>query len=179
MSINTANNPRVVVAVAILLFVVGAGLTAYGVSEYRAQSQVIDDVDEVEATIVSVDLEAYENGEQSNIRRDRWEEHEADLTWHLAVEFEYEYAGEPYRSTKFDAAGGVPTYSDWDDARDARDNYQEGDRVTAYVPADEPSEAFFEEGMPTLVYGTIGFGILLLLGAIWVPIAHRFGIGQH
>ena len=177
MTLHTTDNPKMIIIVAVLLFVIGAALTAYGVSEYRTQSEVLDDVVEVDATVTDVDITPYHNGEEADIRADRWSEYEESLTWYLTIEFEYAYEGETYRSSNFSAVGAIPTYDEWDDARDAEDEYAVGDRVTAYVPPDDPGEAFLEPGMPFAIYGVIGFGAVLLIGAIWLPFAHRFDIG--
>lgn len=173
------NNTRFVIVLAIALFLVGAVILAYGVTEYRAQSQVLDDVDEVDATITAVELETYDDdGTSTTVDQQRTQGEFGDgVTFHLTVTFEYEYDGDQYQSSKFDAIGSVPTYDDWEDARDARDEYAEGDRITAYVPPDDPGNAFLDGGMPMGVYAIMGFGGFLMLGGLWIPIAHRFGIG--
>lgn len=179
ISLNTTDNPRRIIVLSIALLVIGGGLVAYGVTEYQTQSEVLADVDEVQATIIETDIQYHDATGQTTGVSDQTSDHmDDDTQYRLHVVFEYEYDGQQYESSKFDAVGSFPTYDDHQDATDALADYNVGDQVTAYVPPDDPGEAFLEEEMPFVIYALIGFGAFLVLGAIWIPIAHHFGIGR-
>lgn len=175
---NLTNNVTFVIGLSIVLLLAGGGMLAYGFSEYQTQSEVLADVEEVDATIIESDFQLDEaTGQTTGERDDFADRPEDDRRYALHVVFEYEYEGQQYESSNFDAAGAIPTYDDRSEAREALEDYAEGDRVTAYVPPDDPDEAFLEDEMPFVIYGLMGFGALLMIGAIWVPIAYHFDIG--
>lgn len=175
---NITNNATFVTGLSIVLLLVGGAMLAYGFSEYQTQSDVLGDVEEVEATIIDAEVQLDEaTGQTTGERDDYVDRADDDRRYALNVVFTYEYEGQQYESSYFDAVGSIPTYDERSEAMEALEDYAEGDRVTAYVPPDDPDEAFLDEEMPFVIYGLIGFGALLIIGAIWVPIAYHFDIG--
>ena len=162
-SLNTTDDPRVIVVMGVLLLVVGVGLTAFAVMEYQSQVNALDNADEVEATIVDSEVLLYDDGFDSTGTDDR-DPDEREYRKH--VEFEYEYEGQQYRSTNIDIAGTTERYDEREDAETALAEYPEGGQVTAYVDPDDPDEAFLEAGVPTTTYLLIGFGAFLIVGAV-------------
>lgn len=171
ISVNTTDSTALVVVMGVLLFAVGIGMTAYGVGEYRSYEDALDDAAEVEATIVESSVQPYSPGVSDGRSSDRNRDDE-DREYRLVVEFEYEFEGQQYRSSNFDLAGTTREYDSRSKAQRERENYLEGDQVTAYVRPDEPGEAFLEGGMPWVVYGILGFGALLIVGPFVMFGAH-------
>lgn len=179
ISFNTTDNPVVIGLLTVFLFMAGAGMAAVGVMEYQETRDLLEDAEEVEATIVAVEIDIEEGiGADGGISDRTSHEFDDDTTFYLHIEFEYEYDGVERSSTNFDAVGSIPSYNEWEDAQEASEEYSVGDRETAFVPPDDPDEAFLEGDMPFTVYGLIGFGVLLLVASVFLPIAFRFDIGR-
>ena len=89
------------------------------------------------------------------------------------IEFEYTYDGASYTASNVDPpADGVDTvrkYSSESRARAHLDEYEEGERVTAYVDPDRPGEGFLEaetntvRNLVTVLFG----GAVVLIGGVF------------
>ena len=168
-SLNTTDDPRVIVVTGILLLVVGVGLTAVGVMEYQSQVSALDEADEVEATITESEVLLYEDEFDSTGTDDRYSD---EREYRKHVEFEYEYEGQQYRSTNIDIAGTTERYDEREDAKAALAAYPDGGQVTAYVDPNEPDEAFLEAGIPITTYILLGFGTFLVAGAVVMAVVY-------
>ena len=176
LSTNASADTRTVLAFAIILLVGGIVVTAMGIGAYQSQTEALDNAVEVEATIVTSEVEVYEDEFRSTPRdRDRVRGTTETPEYRLVIEFEYEFEGEQYRSSNIDVAGSVEKFDDRSDAQEALAEYPEGSQTTAYVNPDEPGEAFLEDELPLGTYLIPGFGGFLLFGSVvlWGVFAFR------
>ena len=135
-------------------------MAAHGYGEYQSQRATLDDAVEVEATVVESDVQSFRDGDDGTVYR-------------LTVTYEYEYEGERYEVSSFDTSGTKSKeYDSQSDAREALDEYPEGDRITAYVPPDDPGAAFLENDLPLSVYMIPGFGGFLVAASIFLCLNH-------
>jgi hypothetical protein len=141
---------------AMILLVLGLGLTGYGAYDYVQQSDAIRSADEVDATITDLEIET-ESARAGNAR----------VNYEPRVEFTYEYQGESYTGTNVFPATIAPEYEQRSNAESVIDEYEEGMTVTAYVDPADPNDAFLKNktsNTPLLAAG-IGAVISLLAAA--------------
>lgn len=141
---------------AMLLLVLGLGVTGYGAYDYVQQSDAIRNAVEVDTTITDVGVET--TSARSGNAQVKYEPH---------VEFTYEYQGESYTGTNVFPATIAPEYEQRSNAESVIDEYEEGMTVTAYVDPTNPDGAFLKNktsNTPLLAAG-IGAVISLLAAA--------------
>jgi len=141
------SSSRLGIAVVLL---VGVATMGYGAYSYVEQTSALGDAEQVEATIVETGVETVDQ------RR--------GTAYAPAATFNYTYGGESYSSSNV-YPGPLPReLNSRQAARDVVAEYERGETVTAYVPAERPKKAYLlkeSSDKPLLV---IGFGVLFLLG---------------
>ncbi|SDM98113.1 Protein of unknown function [Halogranum gelatinilyticum] len=138
---------------ALVVLVFGCALAGYGVYDYVQQDDAVRDAVEVDATITDVGVETRSTTGSS------------DVEYQPTVRYSYEYEGESYAGTDLFAASIPPSYDTESAAEEVVAGYETGETVTAYVPPDDPNDAFVrtERSNSPLLAAGIG-GILALLG---------------
>lgn len=134
---------------AILLLVVGVGLTGYGVFDGTQQSNAQEAVVAVNATVTGVGTER------------------VDLKFVPRVEYTYEFRGQSYTGTNLYATDLLTPYERRSAAESAVEDYERGTTVTAYVDPTEPENAFLEQRSSTTPSTATVIGALLaFFGAV-------------
>lgn len=150
---------------AILLLLLGLGLTGYGAYDYVQQSDTIRNAVEVEATITETDVvtEGSVSGQTGG-----------KVQYEPRVEFTYEYQGVSYTGTNIFPTHIAPEYDQRSKAESVISEYETGTTVTAYVDPNDPSDAFLKNKTSdtSLVAAGIG-GVISLLGGASVWKKHR------
>lgn len=137
----------------LLALVVGFGAMGYGAYGYVEQSSALDSAVEVDATVSDTAIE------QRSGRR--------DTDYSPVVTFEYTYEGETYTSSNVYPGPLGREFDAREAAREKLDEYEPGDTVTAYVPADSPGNAFLERERSNQPFFLIGFGALFVVGTTY------------
>jgi hypothetical protein len=128
-----------------VLFAVG-GLILLGLGGYVLYTQytAIQTAETVNATIESATLEA-----------------KAGSKFAPAVTYSYEYEGEQYRNDVL-YPGIVTQETSGDRAFEISHEYEQGDRITAYVDPEDPAEAFLIDKFASrMILGFIGGGVFI------------------
>ncbi|MFC6875449.1 DUF3592 domain-containing protein [Halobellus marinus] len=141
---------------ALLLLVLGLGVTGYGAYDYVQQSDAIRSAVEVDATITDVGVETT-SAPAGN----------AQVKYEPRVEFTYEYQGESYTGTNVFPATIAPEYEQRSNAESVIDEYEDGMTVTAYVDPADPNDAFLQNKTSNTPLLAAGIGaVISLLGAV-------------
>jgi hypothetical protein len=143
---------------ALILLILGVGVTGYGAYDYVQQSDAIRNAVETDATLTEVDVVAQGSvGGASG----------GDVDYEPDVTFTYEYQGQTYTETNVFPADIAPEYDTESKAESVIREYEEGSPVTAYVDATDPSHAFLKNRTSNQPLIAAGIGIVLsLLGAV-------------
>lgn len=134
------------VALALLL---GLGTIGYGAYSDTAQSSALE---RINATVVSTSVETIEER--------RGTEYSPQAT------FNYTYGGQSYTSSNV-YPGKLPReFGSEESARDRIDGYEPGETVTAYVPPENPGNAFLKHESSNKPFLVIGIGAVFVLGTL-------------
>ena len=140
-------SPKTRLVLAVLL---GIGTVGYGGYSYLSQTSALESSVTVEATIIETSIE-------KNTGRG------VDYTPHAT--FRYAYQDETYRSSNV-FPGPLPrTFGSREKVRAKFDGIEAGDRVRAYVPKDDPENAYLKRSSSTKPLLVMGVGVISLLGA--------------
>ncbi|QGX93899.1 DUF3592 domain-containing protein [Haloplanus rallus] len=142
---------------ALILFIVGLGITGYGAYDYVQQSDAMRNAAEVDATITEVDVvtESSVGGAAGG-----------EISYEPRVEFRYKYQGTTYTGTNVFPADINPEY-DKSNAEAVIDEYEEGESVTAYVDSTDPDHAFLKNKTSNQPLIAAGIGAMIsVLGAV-------------
>lgn len=137
-------------AVVIVLSLIALGYLAY---DYHEQTTLIDEAEEVEATVVDVGIEEIDERRGTSYRPD--------------VEYGYEYDGSRYTSDNVFPPGiFVRDYHSRQEASEITSLYEEGENTTAYVDPSNPETSFLRATPPRqpIWYG----GLLMMLFSLTV-----------
>lgn len=145
------NGPSGTLQIALALLV-GLGAMGYGAYSYTAQSSALDSAETVEATIVSTSIET--------VSQRRGTEYSPQAT------FNYTYEGETYTSSNVYPGKLAREFGSEEDARAQLEGYEPGDTVTAYVPSDDPGNAFLKHESSNKPFLVIGLGGVIVLGTV-------------
>lgn len=137
---------------AMMLLVLGLGLTGYGAYDYVQQSDAMRNAVEVNATVTETSVET-KSSRAGN----------AQVNYEPHVEFTYEYLGESYTGSKVFPANIAPEYDQRSEAQAVIDEYEEGTTVTAYVNQDDPSDAFLKNKTSNTPLIAAGIGAVISL----------------
>ncbi|WP_318568669.1 DUF3592 domain-containing protein [Salinigranum marinum] len=141
---------------AVVLLVIGLGVTGYGVFDYVQQSDAVRESVEVDATITEVGVET-ESSPSSG----------TGVEYEPRVEFAYEYRGDSHTGTDLFPAEIAPRYDTRSAAESAVRAYEEGTTVTAYVDPDDPDDAFLRHETSNAPLLAVGIGaVFALLGGL-------------
>ncbi|MBB6645994.1 DUF3592 domain-containing protein [Halobellus ruber] len=132
---------------AMILLVLGLGVTGYGAYDYVQQSDAIRNAVEVDGTIteVGVDTQSSVSGQSGG-----------DVRYEPRVKFTYEHQGTTYTGTHVYPADISPEYDQRSKAESVVAEYEEGASVTIYVDSTDPSHAFLENktsNQPLMIAG--------------------------
>lgn len=136
---------------AVIMLVVGLGVSGFGAYDYVQQSQAVSDSVEVNAELVSTGVEAVSVSSSPG----------AD--YKPTVEFTYDYEGTSYTSTNVFPAAVSRTYDTESAARDVIADYEQGTTVTAYVDPADPDGAFLQNSTSNSPLLFVGIGLLLTI----------------
>jgi hypothetical protein len=140
----------------IIIVLFGIAAIAGGGYLYYSGLQATENVDEVDATVISSSIGETGSAGDSN-----------DDGYTINVQYRYSYDGETYTSRSMCPGAGsacVPTSNSRSDMEEALEDYPEGGNVTAYVSPSDPSESFLIDTEPSLIYlGVSAFGLLFVL----------------
>jgi hypothetical protein len=145
------NGPSSRLGVAVLLLV-GLASIGYGAYSYSTQSAALDSTEEVTVTVTETSV-AKDGGKT--------------VSYEPRATFEYTYGGE--RHTASNVYPGT-LGKDFDTAEAARaelEPYEPGETATAYVPTDDPGNAFLEHERSTKPLLLIGAGVFFALSAVY------------
>ena len=170
-STNSSANTRSIFAFAVILLAMGLVITGIGINEYQTQTEALDNAVEVDATIVTSEVQLYEDEFERTGRSDRDRPRRTTDTpeYQIVIEFEYEFEGQQYRSSNVNVAGSIERFDSRSDAQEALAEYPEGTQTTAYVNPDEPGEAFLEDDLPlgTYLIPVVGGFLLFASVVLW------------
>lgn len=146
------NGPSGPLGIALALLV-GLGAMGYGAYDYTQQTSALESSTTVDATIVST-------GVETNHQR-------RGTSYSPQATFDYSYEGTNYTASNV-YPGNIPrTFDREETARAQLEGYDEGATVTAYVPRDDPGDAFLRHESSTTPFFVIGFGALFVLGTVY------------
>jgi len=141
-----------------LALLVGIATMGYGAYSYTEQRSALDSTVKVDATLTDVSVEKH--GGKGD-------------TYSPKVTYEYAYDGETYTSANV-YPGKLPReFGSREKARDQIDGGP-GDTVTAYVPTDEPGDAFLKHKTSNKPLFVVGIGALFVLAAAYSVVRGRF-----
>lgn len=136
-----------------VVLLIGAATIGYGAYSHVEQSSALDDAEQVEALVVETTVETVEQ------RR--------GTAYAPAATFNYTYDGASYTASNV-YPGPLPRELDSRQAaRDVVDDYERGETVTAYVPADSPQKAFLRHERSDKPLLVMGFGAVVVLGGVY------------
>jgi hypothetical protein len=145
----------------LVLLVAGLAAAGGGVYLYQDATEATENAVEVDATVVSSEVESKLQDNDQTGQRDR--------VYYATIEYRYSYDGNSYTSTNLCPGVGsnCDAAQDKDQQSEARailEEYPESETVTAYVQPDDPSEAHLvdaEESSTKRYLVLAGFGGLL------------------
>jgi hypothetical protein len=136
-----------------LAILVGLGTMGYGVYDYTQQTSALESATTVNATIVST-------GVETNQQR-------RGTSYSPQATFDYSYEGTNYTASNV-YPGEIPRTFDSEEAARAQvEEYEQGATVTAYVPRDDPGDAFLRHESSNTPFLVTGFGLLFVLGTLY------------
>ncbi len=135
---------------ALLVLIVGVAVMGYGGYDYVQQSNAIATAVEVQATITEAGVE-------------RVPQRRGGTDYRPEVAFEYQYRGTRYTGTNLYPAHTESGYDTESAARSAVETYEEGERRTAYVDPEAPSEGFLTDRQSTAPLKLVGVGALFVV----------------
>ena len=165
-STNSTANTRSIFGFAVILLAMGLVVTGIGIHEYQTQTEALDNAVEVDATIVTSEVQLHQDEFDRTDRSSDYRTTTDTPEYRLVIEFEYEFEGEQYRSSNVNVAGSIERFDSRSEAQETQAEYPEGSQTTAYVNPDEPGEAFLEDGLPLVTYLVPGLGGFLLFGSV-------------
>lgn len=140
----------------VIAILLGIAAVVGGGYLYYSGLQATENVDEVEATVISSSISETGSAGDSN----------DDESYTIRVQYRYTYDGETHTSRSMCPGAGsacVPTSNSRSDMEEAIEDYPEGGNVTAYVSQSDPSEAYLIDTEPSLIYlGVSAFGLLFV-----------------
>lgn len=146
------NGPSGPIGIAIALLV-GLGTMGYGAYDYTQQTSALESATTVNATVVST-------GVETNQQR-------RGTSYSPRATFDYSYEGTNYTATNV-YPGSIPrTFDREETARAQLEGYERGATVTAYVPREDPGDAFLRHESSDTPFFVIGFGALFVLGTVY------------
>lgn len=142
-----------------LALVVGLGAIGYGGYSYMEQTAALDSAATVDATVTDISVET--NSGKGD-------------TYTLQATYTYTYEGEGYTSSNV-YPGKLPREFDTrDEARAQLDGVSAGETVTAYVPTDDPGNAYLQHTSSNKPFLVIGIGVLVVAGGVHSILTGRF-----
>ncbi|WP_066416358.1 DUF3592 domain-containing protein [Halorubrum aethiopicum] len=135
----------------LLFLVVGLALAGYGGYDYLQQQQAIETAEPVEAVVLETDLDSTSSASSP------------DVDYYPFVRYEYAYRGERYTATGVYPASVQRSYDTRSAAREAIEEYETGETVTAYVTPDSPGDAFLRKQRSNAPFLAIGIGAVIAL----------------
>jgi len=149
----------------IVVVVVGIGLMVLGGRQWKQQGDALKNAVEVDATIVSVEVEP-----ASNIGSDRYTQ---GKTFTPQVKYSYEVAGTSYESTRMYPAGIQVSQPNEVAARDALNQFAAGSKVKAWVDPATPTLAFLKKEKSAAPAVLLGIGAAMTLGGLIATFSGR------
>jgi len=135
-----------------VVVLVGVATMGYGAYSYVEQTSALEDVEQVEATIVETGVETVDQRRGTG--------------YAPAVTFDFTYDGESYTSSNV-YPGPLPReLNSRQAARDVVDEYDRGEAVMAYVPTESPEKAYLQRESSDKPLLVIGFGVLFVVGGV-------------
>jgi len=133
--------------------ILGLGTIGYGAYSYSAQTAALDSTETVDATVVSTSIE-------------RLDERRGTDDYSPQATFNYTYEGEQYTSSNV-FPGKLPReFGTKDKARAQLEGYESGNTVRAYVPQNNPGNAFLEHESSNKPLLVTGLGAIVVLGTV-------------
>lgn len=165
---------RLLVVPGVLLLVAAVVFAGLPVRNELAKNHQVSNADSVEATVLSTNVTQRTDSGGRGPGSD-------ETYWSVRVRYRYTVGDTTYESSAVTplgtSDGGTNLRTDTkSEAESFLDDYAENATVTAYYPADEPSNAFLKKETTPLAALAIpvGFGLILaLVGAVMVG----FGVG--
>ncbi|WP_251341637.1 DUF3592 domain-containing protein [Haloplanus halophilus] len=149
------NGPTSRIGIALTLLI-GLASMGYGAYSYTTQSAALDSTVEVTATVTDTSVER-NSGRRS-------------VSYVPQVTFQYRYEGEQYASSNVYPGTLGKDFDTEAAARDVLEPYEPGETTTAYVPTDDPGDAFLEHERSNKPFLLIGVGVLFVLSAAYSAI---------
>jgi hypothetical protein len=140
-----------------LSLLVGLGTIGYGAYSYTEQTAALDSTVTVDATLTDVAVE--ENSGKG-------------VTYSPKATYTYTYEGESYTSENV-YPGKLPREFGSREKARAQIDGSAGDTVTAYVPTDDPGNAFLNYSTSDKPFLVAGFGALFVLGTVYSVLKDR------
>jgi hypothetical protein len=145
------NAPSSRLGIAVLLLV-GLASMGYGAYSYDAQSAALDSTATVTATVTETSV--VEDGGKS-------------VSYEPRATFEYTYEGETYTSAKVYPGTLGKDFDTEQAARETLAPYEPGETTTAYVPTDDPGNAFLKHERSNKPLLLIGAGAFFALSSAY------------
>lgn len=140
---------------AVILLCIGLLAVGYGGYDYAQQSGALTDAVEVDAELTEKGVETTSAGSSSSV------------DYRPTVRFTYQYDGTPYTSTNVFPANIAPTYDTESAAESELSGFETNSTVTAYVPAEDPDDAYLKHETSNAPLLIVGIGVLFaLLGGV-------------
>lgn len=133
-----------------VMFLVGLVMVGFGAYDYVGQSETLDDAVEVEATVLSAEVE------KVSTRR-------AGVDYDTEVRFEYTYNGETYTSEGMYPVTFGPNYDTRESAEEVIEGYEAGETVTAYLDPNSPGNGFLKNETTKTPLFVAGIGTVMML----------------
>ena len=92
---------------------------------------------------------------------------EGHVTFTATINYEYEVAGLPYQSTKYNAEG-TPHLNSLRQAQRIADSYATGSTIKVFYDPENPKETLLETGVPHSSWTTIAMGVIFLGVGIYI-----------
>lgn len=142
-----------------LAIVFGLAAIGYGGYSYIEQTSALDSAATVDATVTDISVET--NSGKGD-------------TYSLHATYNYTYESEQYTSSNV-YPGELPRdFNRKEDARSQLGGVDSGDTVSAYVPTDNPGNAYLKHETSNKPFIVIGIGLLLVVAALHSTLKGRF-----
>lgn len=141
----------------LLSILVGVALVIYGGMQYLEAGERIDDPAVVNATVEDTSIEEDRNSRRRGV----------DIEYDVNLEFSYSYDGVEYESERFYPTGAEVSRQTREGAEEVLENYEEGEKVKAYLDPDSPGEAFLRKNRSRRPIVLVLFGVAFLGISAW------------
>ena len=136
---------------ALFMALIGILMVGYGGYDYVQQSSTLTDSVEVDAELAEKGVETTSAGSSAGVNH------------RPTVRFTYQYDGTSHTSTNVFPANIAPEYDTESAAESVLSGYETGQTVTAYVPTNDPDDAYLKHETSNTPLIVAGIGALFAL----------------